>query len=108
MSEAGQTSGTNAPASVDSRNDGVQESHGARASQRVDERRDTMRLEAFSDGVFAIAITLLVLTFKVPGATDPHDPRYVPLLDALRSQWPAYLAYVTSFFAILVGQVAIE
>jgi len=105
MSEAGQTSGASAPASVGTqggRDDGVRESHGAPAIQRVDERRDTMRLEAFSDGVFAIAITLLVLTFKVPAVGDLHGT----LLDALRSQWPAYLAYVTSFFAILVMWVA--
>jgi uncharacterized membrane protein len=52
------------------------------------------RLEAFSDGVFAIAITLLVLELSVgPGAGED-------LLQAIIDQWPAYLAYVTSFLTI--------
>jgi uncharacterized membrane protein len=52
------------------------------------------RLEAFSDGVFAIAITLLVLELGVPD-TAARD-----LLPAILHQWPAYLAYVTSFLTI--------
>jgi uncharacterized membrane protein len=51
------------------------------------------RLEAFSDGVFAIAITLLVLEFGVDTAT--HD-----LGSQLLHIWPSYLAYVTSFLTI--------
>lgn len=54
----------------------------------------TGRLEAFSDGVFAIAITLLVLELSVP--TDVRDG----LLHAIAEQWPSYLAYVISFAAI--------
>jgi uncharacterized membrane protein len=51
------------------------------------------RLEALSDGVFAIAITLLVLELAVdPGAAD-HPLR------AILDEWPSYLAYVTSFLA---------
>lgn len=50
----------------------------------------TTRLEAFSDGVFAIAITLLVLELQVP--TDPGD-----LLDQLGAEWPSYLGYLVSF-----------
>ena len=51
------------------------------------------RLLAFSDGVFAIAITLLVL--------DLHEPTVAPgLLDALLKEWPAYLSYVLSFLII--------
>jgi uncharacterized membrane protein len=53
----------------------------------------TSRLEAFSDGVFAIAATLLVLELHVPETN--HG-----LAEALRSQWPAYVAYVTSFLTI--------
>jgi uncharacterized membrane protein len=51
------------------------------------------RVEAFSDGVFSIAITLLVLTIAQPQHFDhlAHD-----LLD----QWPAYAAYVVSFAVI--------
>jgi uncharacterized membrane protein len=51
------------------------------------------RIEAFSDGVFAIAITLLVLTIP-----PPDDYRH--LGDALWNQWPAYAAYVVSFAVI--------
>jgi uncharacterized membrane protein len=56
----------------------------------------TSRLEAFSDGVFAIAMTLLVLDIKVPAA-GPGAP---PLWQALVHQWPAYFGYVTSFATI--------
>jgi uncharacterized membrane protein len=52
----------------------------------------TGRLEAFSDGVFAIAITLLILEVRVP-----HDR---PLADGLLDIWPSYFAYVTSFLTI--------
>jgi uncharacterized membrane protein len=52
----------------------------------------TGRLEAFSDGVFAIAATLLVLEFK---ARSGHD-----LGRQLLHLWPSYLAYVTSFVTI--------
>ena len=48
----------------------------------------TARLEAFSDGVFAIAATLLVLELHVPDAE--HG-----LADALLAQWPTYVAYLT-------------
>jgi uncharacterized membrane protein len=51
------------------------------------------RLEAFSDGVFAIAATLLVLELRVPAeATD--------LSGALLRLWPAYAAYLVSFVTI--------
>jgi uncharacterized membrane protein len=52
------------------------------------------RLEAFSDGVFAIAITLLVLEIPVPHVADSG------LTDALLDQWPNYAAYVVSFAII--------
>ena len=51
------------------------------------------RLEAFSDGVFAIAITLLVLTIPTP--KDFND-----LGSGLANQWPAYAAYAVSFAVI--------
>jgi uncharacterized membrane protein len=55
----------------------------------------TSRLEAFSDGVFAIAITLLVLELKVPeGVTGGH------LWATLVEEWPSFAAYLTSFFVI--------
>ena len=52
----------------------------------------TGRLETFSDGVFAIAATLLVLTFSVTSGKD--------LGHELLRLWPSYLAYVTSFVTI--------
>jgi len=55
---------------------------------------DKGRLEAFSDGVFAVAITLLALDLGVPG------PGHGSLAHQLGSRWPAYAAYVLSFFMI--------
>src|SRR5205085_2423787 len=53
----------------------------------------TARLEAFSDGVLAIAATLLVLELRVPEAGGD-------LAAALASQWPSYVVYVVSFLTI--------
>ena len=53
------------------------------------------RLEAFSDGVFAIAITLLVLEIVVPHLEEPGE-----LGQALLDLWPSYVAYATSFLTI--------
>ncbi len=57
------------------------------------------RLEAFSDGVFAIAITLLVLDLKVP---ELEEITPATLRSALLAQWPAYLGFLTSFLTILI------
>ncbi len=57
--------------------------------------RDTQRLEAFSDGVFAIAITLLVLDLKVPRGLDAAHLR-----SALWVQWPGYVSFLASFAVI--------
>ena len=54
----------------------------------------TTRTEAFSDGVFAIAATLLVLELKVP-QVEPGG-----LADALLGNWPSYATYVVSFLVI--------
>ncbi len=69
---------------------------GGRASKvlPVSDHWSTGRLEAFSDGVFAIAITLLVLEIGVPEA-DFED-----LWTGIADQWPSYLAYATSFITI--------
>src|SRR5882724_8438273 len=56
----------------------------------------SQRLEAFSDGVFAIAITLLVLDLVVPARGDGQRG----LGTRLAAQWPSYLAYVVSFLVI--------
>jgi uncharacterized membrane protein len=63
--------------------------------------KETSRLEAFSDGVFAIAITLLVLELKVP-AIPPGGATSAALGRALLQLWPSYFALVTSFFTILI------
>lgn len=62
----------------------------------------TGRLEAFSDGVFAIAITLLVLEIKVPHPGGVSGPTPDALWSSIRSQWPSYFALVTSFFSVLI------
>jgi uncharacterized membrane protein len=53
---------------------------------------DTGRAEAFSDGVFAIAITLLVLDLRLPGGGS--------LSSELLHAWPRYFAYLVSFLTI--------
>jgi uncharacterized membrane protein len=52
------------------------------------------RLEAFSDGVFAIVITLLILDIKVPRGAHGN------LGNALADQWPQYVAYLMSFLIV--------
>lgn len=58
------------------------------------------RLEAFSDGVYAIAITLLVLDLSIPSGSGDD------LATAFLEQWPAYLAYIVSFATIGASWVA--
>jgi uncharacterized membrane protein len=53
---------------------------------------DTSRIEAFSDGVFAIAITLLVLELHIP-QLKPGERLWPALVD----EWPQFAAYLTSF-----------
>ena len=53
------------------------------------------RLEAFSDGVFAIAITLLVLEIKVPPADSGRS-----LARGLLELWPSYAGFAVSFITI--------
>src|SRR5690349_7248477 len=59
---------------------------------------ETTRLEAFSDGVFAIAITLLILEIKVP--TPAVSQAAGGLWAALVAQWPSFASYVISFVTI--------
>jgi uncharacterized membrane protein len=56
-------------------------------------KSDTSRIEAFSDGVFAVAATLLVLQISVPKVGQD-------LLRALAGLWPEYAAYAVSFLTI--------
>lgn len=55
----------------------------------------TARIETFSDGVFAIAITLLIIEIAVP-----HVEAEGSLGNAILDLWPSYLAYVLSFLMI--------
>src|SRR2546421_3478386 len=66
------------------------------------EEKETGRLEAFSDGVFAVAITLLVLNIKIPGMDLPpsHLPDDTLLWQMLQNEWPMLAAYATSFATI--------
>ncbi len=62
--------------------------------------KETARIEAFSDGVFAIAITLLVLDLHVPeldSITNSHA-----LIIRLQESWPSYLAFTISFSSIFI------
>jgi uncharacterized membrane protein len=69
---------------------------GAESAPETD-LRDATRLEAFSDGVFAIAITLLVLNLKVP----PHElPEGETLFQALGHEWATYEAFLVSFATV--------
>src|SRR5215831_8382274 len=64
------------------------------AYRRYDGAVDRGRLEAFSDGVFAVAITLLALNLFVAG------PGHGPLVRQLGDHWPSFVAYLISFFTI--------
>ncbi len=68
--------------------------------ERVAEGKDTGRIEAFSDGVFAIAVTLLVLELRAPLPGTLHEGE--SLFHALLHEWPSYLAFVTSFVTVLI------
>jgi uncharacterized membrane protein len=68
-------------------NDMASDANGA--GQQDGRLSDSARVEAFSDGVLAIAITLLVLDLRAPGAGDMRHQ--------LLGEWPAYLAYLASF-----------
>ena len=60
--------------------------------------KQTGRLESFSDGVFAVAITLLVFNLHVP----PGANSVTALGSTLLGQWPSYLTFMTSFATILI------
>lgn len=66
------------------------------------EEKETGRLEAFSDGVFAVAITLLVLNIKIPGIdlSPSNLPNDAQLWSVLLKELPMFAAYATSFATI--------
>jgi uncharacterized membrane protein len=63
------------------------------------ERRETARLEAFSDGVFAIALTILVLELRLPPLEDVTSGE---LIHGVLDLWPSYFAFALSFATILI------
>jgi uncharacterized membrane protein len=67
-----------------------------REGEEREEVKETGRLEAFSDGIFAVAITLLVLEIKIP------PPESAGLAGIVLEQWPAFLAFFISFMTILI------
>jgi uncharacterized membrane protein len=69
---------------------------GGHTDDPVSVRRETVRLVAFSDAVFAITVTLLVLDIRRPG--DDSN-----LLHKLVALWPSYVAYAVTF--LFIGQV---
>jgi len=69
------------------------------AQRATPAEKETGRLESFSDGVFAVAITLLVLNLVVP---ELRAPTATALARALAKEWTSYLAFVTSFGTILI------
>lgn len=72
--------------------------------QRFEGGRGLDRILALSDGVFAIAITLLVLNIEVPEI--PEDLVAQELLGRLLDLWPKFLSYVISFLVILLYWMA--
>ncbi len=64
------------------------------------EEKETGRIEAFSDGVFAIAITLLILEIRVPHL--PAGSGAPALWAALGGLWPSYVAFLVSFLTIFI------
>ncbi len=68
--------------------------------------KETGRIEAFSDGVFAVAITLLVFDLQVPQPPAGETFSIATLGLALLKQWPFYLAFITSFATILIMWVS--
>jgi uncharacterized membrane protein len=62
--------------------------------------KETSRVETFSDSVFAIALTLLILGIKVPDFNDFASNE--KLYQSLVNLWPSYFAFILSFTAVLI------
>jgi len=61
--------------------------------------KETGRLEAFSDGIFGVAITLLALDIKIPESAEATN---ASLWRSILDLWPAYLTYFNSFAVVLL------
>jgi uncharacterized membrane protein len=70
---------------------GMAETHGA--------ERGLQRFEGFTDAVFAIALTLLIVEIKPPGAPDGPQAA-TSLIEAIASQWREHVALLLSFLSI--------
>ena len=69
----------------------------------MSEPHQTSRLEAFCDGVFAIAITLLILEIKIPPVGSLHS--IAEFWHRLLEDWPSWFGFCLSFVIILVSWV---
>jgi len=67
----------------------------------MSQRNELQRIEAFSDAVFAIACTLLVIEIAVPHVEDVLRPG--ALWPALKAVWPSFVAYLISFASLLIA-----
>lgn len=59
---------------------------------------DTTRIEALSDGVFAVAMTLLIIDLRVPEL--PSEPTFGALATAVATLWPHFVSYAVSFLIV--------
>jgi uncharacterized membrane protein len=76
----------------------------SRAMHGVDSQKELRRIEGFTDAVFAIACTLLVLGIAVPHVGEAMQSG--GLWPALRHLWPSIVAYLISFESIFVAWAA--
>lgn len=69
----------------------------------MSEKSETSRIEAFCDGVFAIAITLLILDIKIPPLSSIHSEK--ELGQALLEDWPSWFGFLLTFMIIFISWV---
>ena len=81
-----------------------EESHVAHSQGKTENGRELDRIVFFSDAVFAIAITLLVLDIRVPEMPERLVDEQLP--QRLYELWPQYLSYVLSFLVIVIYWMA--
>ncbi len=68
----------------------------------IQQQKETLRIETFSDGVFCIAVTLLSIEIGVELHGDATNKQ---LTHALLAKWPIYLAYIISFVNVLLAWI---